>query len=549
MNQIKSIHWDITKNCNLRCKHCYNAEKYFNTQSDVYMSEEMDLNQCLLTVKTFADAGFKHIHLLGGEPLASPHIFEIIKYAKEFDMIITVNSNACLLDEKTINMLIDLRVEQFAASLDGCSAPVNDAIRGNGTFETVISNMKLLNKLKEEKKSTLETAFVFTLTKKNISELNRLPALAEEVGVDLIVLTTFIESGQGQNNRDTFNIEFSDICEAIEETVSNELLRHPIPLQIDMRPRFCQYLSAKYQAPIIYNIKNSLCCAGEDVWYLEANGNIHPCLIFQLESGKKALNDKIYRKETINIGETGIAKIATSQYWNTFLAAKHSFDVSKIPTCKDCRYLDECQPCFLDYGDYSTPIAECEWTKIKEKMLFENIANSKISISSGVTYDEKSQTLCLNDEPILQLEDEISLEIWNLVQELENAVAIFGKMYQEYEVAKNDLKYDIASYLYLLKNNNIIQITETGIMKHFKKKENLVSEEIDDEIIVFDVENEKFYEFEGVGSFIWNQVDGNNLDNIVAAVCGEYEIDKETALGDTLSFINDLSEKLLISQE
>ena len=365
----------------------------------------------------------------------------------------------------------------------------------------------------------------------------------------MIVLTTFIESGQGQKNRDTFNIEFYEICETIEKTVANELLKHPIPLQIDMRPRFCQYLSVKYQAPIVYNIKNSLCCAGENVWYLEANGDIHPCLIFQLEAGQNALKNKIYSKEKINIGKSNIDEITNSQYWNTFLAAKHNFDVPKIPTCQDCRYIDECQPCFLDYGDYSIPISECEWTKEKEKLLFEEIANSKIYISGGVSFDENRQTICLNDEPVLKLEDDISIELWGIMQEAGTANLIYEKMYQEYEVAESDLKFDIASYLYLLKNNSIIKIVRVDIMKCFKKKDNLASEDIDDEVIVFDVENEQFYEFEGIGSFIWNRIDGNSVDGIAEAVCNEYDIDKQTALEDTLSFINDLSEKLLIYQE
>jgi radical SAM protein with 4Fe4S-binding SPASM domain len=514
------------------------------------MAEEMDLQQCLHTVKTFVDADFKHIHFLGGEPLASPHIYEVIKYAKEFDMIITINSNACLLDASARKLMIDLKVDQFAASLDGCSASVNDAIRGSGTFETAISNMELLNNLKCERNSNLETAFVFTLTKKNISELKHLPSLAKEVGVDLIVLTTFIESGQGQKNRDMFNVEFNEICESIEETVSNELLKHPIPLQIDMRPRFCQYLSAKYQMPIIYNTKNSLCCAGEDVWYLEANGDIHPCLIFQLESGKKALKNGIYSKEKINIREKHIAEIATSNYWNTFLDVKHNFDTSKISTCNDCRYLDECQPCFLDYGDYSIPIAECEWTKERENLSFQNVANSKTSISSAVSFDENNQALCLNNEPILKLEDDISLELWTLIQKRENINSIYNKMYQKYEVAEDELKFDIASFFYLLKNNGIIKMMEAkNNTKYFKRKDNLVSEEIDDEIIVFDVENGEFYEFEGIGSFIWNRIEGNNLDSIVKAVCSDYDIDNEIAVEDSLSFINDLFEKALIFQD
>lgn len=49
MGMTKSLHWDITKNCNLRCKHCYNAEKYFNEESDTYMESEMNLEQCINT--------------------------------------------------------------------------------------------------------------------------------------------------------------------------------------------------------------------------------------------------------------------------------------------------------------------------------------------------------------------------------------------------------------------------------------------------------------------------------------------------------------------
>ena len=67
MSMTKSLHWDITKNCNLRCKHCYNAEKYFNEQSDVYIENEMNLEQCIRTVECFSSASFGHIHFLGGE--------------------------------------------------------------------------------------------------------------------------------------------------------------------------------------------------------------------------------------------------------------------------------------------------------------------------------------------------------------------------------------------------------------------------------------------------------------------------------------------------
>lgn len=548
MSMTKSLHWDITKNCNLRCKHCYNAEKYFNEQSDVYIENEMNLEQCIRTVECFSGAGFGHIHFLGGEPLASPYIFDIIKRAKELGMIITINSNACLLTADTQQKLIDLGVDQFAASLDGCTALVNDSIRGNGTFEKVVSNMKQLNEQTKRYHSSLETVLVFTLTKKNLHELILLPSLAEEIGVNLIALTTFIESGQGQKNHDVFRIDFNTICDAIDLMVSKELTKHRIPLQIDMRPRFCEYLSAVYNAPVIYNLKNSLCCAGEDVWYLEANGNVHPCLIFQLESGKLALHNNVYQKETININLTEVENIKKSKYWDTFIHAKHNFRTEEVPTCGGCRYVDECQPCFLDYGEYNRPIMECEWTKSKEKLLFEKISETKINISAEVAFDDKNCVLTKAGEPLLILDTQISNDIWKLIKEDRRPKSIFELLMQEYEVDEDVLKYDIAAFLFTLNGNGIIEFCKENNSMTYKKKENLVCEQIDDEIIVFDTDVEQFYEFDGIGNYLWNIMEDTDLENIAQQVCDEYDVEKETVLADITTFFEDLLEKNLIYQ-
>jgi MoaA/NifB/PqqE/SkfB family radical SAM enzyme len=422
----------------------------------------MNLQQCISTVEAFFNAGFGHIHFLGGEPLASPYIFDVIKYAKELGMIITINSNAILLDHNIQNILIDLKVDQFAASLDGCSSHVNDSIRGVGTFDKVITNMKAFNELKTHLHSSITTALVFTLTKLNINDLYLLPKLANEIGVDLIVLTTFIESGHGQQNRDVFNIKFTDICEVIDTMVSKELSKYATPIQIDMRPRFCEYLSSKYGAPIVYNIKNSLCCAGEDIWYLEANGDVHPCLIFQMESGKKALINKVYMKEEINVIRSRIDEIEYSAYWNTFLSAKQHFDTSKIPTCQGCRQLERCKPCFLDYYNYNRLIPECEWVKKKERQLFQDIANKEINIFNNVFFDEQESVIYKDKTPVLALDDQIAITIWALTKKLKKPLLVFKEMRTLYEANENDLRYDIATFVYTLLNNKLVQIKDRG---------------------------------------------------------------------------------------
>lgn len=82
----------------------------------------------------------------------------------------------------------------------------------------------------------------------------------------------------------------------------------------------------------------------------------------------------------------------------------------------------------------------------------------------------------------------------------------------------------------------------------YKKKENLVCEQIDDEIIVFDTEVEQFYEIEGVGSFLWENFEDTDLEVIAQRVCDEYNIKKEIALADITDFFSDLLDKKLIYQ-
>ena len=117
---------------------------------------------------------------------------------------------------------------------------------------------------------------------------------------------------------------------------------------------------------------------------------------------------------------------------------------------------------------------------------------------------------------------------------------------QEYEVDEDVLKYDIAAFLFTLNGNGIIEFCKENNSMTYKKKENLVCEQIDDEIIVFDTDVEKFYEFDGVGSFLWNTMEDTDLENIAQQVCDEYDVEKETALADITTFFEDLLEKNLI---
>lgn len=85
-------------------------------------------------------------------------------------------------------------------------------------------------------------------------------------------------------------------------------------------------------------------------------------------------------------------------------------------------------------------------------------------------------------------------------------------------------------------------------MGTFKVKEDLVVEEIDDSVIIFDTQNDRFFELEGIGSFIWKNLNNRNFDEIVGKISDEFDVDEETVKEDTIEFINDLLGNQLIME-
>ncbi len=56
------------------------------------------------------------------------------------------------------------------------------------------------------------------------------------------------------------------------------------------------------------------------------------------------------------------------------------------------------------------------------------------------------------------------------------------------------------------------------------------------------------YTLNETGAFIWETIDGEkNIGEIIDLVAGEYEVDRDTAAKDVLSFVEDMSNYLIVN--
>lgn len=143
---------EITTGCNLRCKHCF--------QSD-YKEEFMTLEKFKSIIDILCKNHVYELNLVGGEVFHHKNAMEMIKYASNKEMTITIVTNATLISEQDIKELSRIQNLYILISLDG-NKKVHDYIRGNGMYYVTVETAK---KLKE---SGVNVEFLYTLNSVNL---------------------------------------------------------------------------------------------------------------------------------------------------------------------------------------------------------------------------------------------------------------------------------------------------------------------------------------------------------------------------------------------
>jgi Coenzyme PQQ synthesis protein D (PqqD) len=80
-----------------------------------------------------------------------------------------------------------------------------------------------------------------------------------------------------------------------------------------------------------------------------------------------------------------------------------------------------------------------------------------------------------------------------------------------------------------------------------QKKERVISQNVDDQAVIVDLESSHFFNLNKIGTIIWEQIDGQkSLTDIAGYICGKFEIPEEQALEDVRDFLADMQKKGLV---
>jgi len=166
--------WNCTRQCNLRCLHCY-------ASADSRRSpEEMSTAEGKAFMADLADFGVPVLLFSGGEPLLRDDVFELAAFAREQGVRPVLSTNGTLITEKVAEQLRHVGFGEVGISLDGIGER-HDHFRGQkGAYEAALRGIR--NCVAAGQRVSLR----LTITRWNYKEIPAIFELAEQEAVDRI---------------------------------------------------------------------------------------------------------------------------------------------------------------------------------------------------------------------------------------------------------------------------------------------------------------------------------------------------------------------------
>ena len=319
------VSYAVTRECNLKCKHCY------SDAVDRPAPGELSTLEAKMLVDNLADWG---IHLLifdGGEPLCRDDFFDIAKYASGKRMRIVVGSNGTLIDAELAGRMKDVGVQAVQISIDGARPETHDSFRGEeGSFDRAIRGVEAC------KHVGLPFQFGMVIRKQSLPEVPSMLELAVNSGANAAEFFDLVQVSRVRKECPE-EILSRDERKSVMEWLAEAQRDCPIVIRTPGCPMYPLILKQKnaqpkhFPAHLLRRIPyyDRGCAAGMPNGYITIlpNGDVIPCMLLQVELG--------------NIRDENIVKIWQESPILVKLRSRPLLEGE----CDRCRHRDACAGC------------------------------------------------------------------------------------------------------------------------------------------------------------------------------------------------------------
>ncbi len=295
---------EITEACNEHCVHCYRPEP-----KKEYWTPEKFEKVC----SDLAKLGSLQIDFTGGEPFLKKRFSEYLKIANDYGFIISILTNATLIDADDLNLLTKVKLRSLYVSLYSSDPLTHDAItKLPGSFYKTLSTIQ---KLKSLNLPIFINSPIMDINKDSPEGIKN---LVTQLGLD--VKFTYKISESYSKKRDTTKLNIYS---------KNEMQRMINNSNVML---YSEIIEKKLAGKIQTRDRVRSCDTGFRSITISPEGDVVPCTALRMKCG--------------NIADVSVQEIWQKseklQYWrNEGSLVKND--------CKSCDSYDFCEPCPAGY--------------------------------------------------------------------------------------------------------------------------------------------------------------------------------------------------------
>lgn len=305
----------VTNRCPSHCSYCNIPNR---------IQKELSTDEIFSLIDQISQMGCQRLGLWGGEPLIRDDIDQIISYAKEKGLFVTLDSNGYFLPQK---MKLISSLDHLILALDG-PEEVHDLNREPGSFQKVMTAIEAVS-------GRIPFWTITVLTRNNIDSIDFILDNARRYGF-LATFQLLHHNDRLARNQDVLLSSSASYRRAIEKLIIEKKRGSPIASSLNYLYHILHwpdYRTTTYS----YEINNLKCWAGRLYCNVDTDGSVYPCSL---------LVDMV---SSLNFLEVGFKK---------------AFENLQQNFCKGCM-----ASCFTEYNYlYSLDVgAIIEWLKAMKK--------------------------------------------------------------------------------------------------------------------------------------------------------------------------------------
>ena len=279
-NMLRLVAWEVTRRCNLSCKHCRAVAE------DHPYENELDTEASFKLLDQIREVGQPIIILTGGEPLLRDDIFDIASYGTKIGLRMVMAPNGTLITKENAKKMKESGIKRISVSLDGSTPESHDNFRG--LKNAYVNSLKGIAIAKQ---AGIEFQINTVITKTNLDEIPKILSLAEKLGAVAHHIFLLVPTGRGK-----YIVDSEINAKEYEETLNwfyDQQKKTKLQLKATCAPHYYRILRqrAKEDGEKITFKTHGLdavtrgCLAGTGFCFVSHTGRVQTCGFLDVKCG------------------------------------------------------------------------------------------------------------------------------------------------------------------------------------------------------------------------------------------------------------------------